>query len=161
MKDTPSASGNKIIQKARLVARELQQWQGVHYIKIVCSSSYVTSIRSLKHLIAHFDLEFHATDVDMALLNGQLEKQIYMKVLDCVERSNRKSTLCNIVKPLYGLKLAPWQWNFKIDRFLESIGFSCSTGDPWFYMRQFEGQDLTIILLYIDNLLIAGKAVYN
>jgi len=37
------------------------------------------SFRIIMALVAHFDMKLHQMDVKMAFLNGDLEKEVYMK----------------------------------------------------------------------------------
>ena len=58
-------------------------------------------------------------------------------------------------KALYGLKQAPRAWNEKIDAFFRRTGFHRSTADPNLYIHRESGH-LTIIVLYVDDLIITG-----
>jgi hypothetical protein len=53
-------------------------------------------------------------------------------------------------RSLYGLKQSPRNWHHTVDQFLLSLGFMNSDADPCVYVRQ----DLTITLLYMDDLII-------
>lgn len=52
-----------------------------------------TSVRPHLALVAHFDLEPHHTDVLSAFLNGEVEENIYMKILEGIQGVNKHVTV--------------------------------------------------------------------
>ena len=56
----------------------------------------------------------------------------------------------------YGLKQSPRQWYAKMHMFLQGLTFRSSQNDPCLYTRHSE-TGITIIALYVDDLLIAGN----
>ena len=73
--------GNIERYKARLVAKGFTQKEGINYTKTFSPVSKKDSLRVILALVAHFDLELQQMDVKMAFLNGNLEKDVYMKQL--------------------------------------------------------------------------------
>jgi len=65
------------------------------------------------------------------------------------------ATVCKLNKALYGLKEAPRPWYNHIDEFLLSVGFRKSENDPNLYQSI---DDQLVLLLYVDDLLIAAKS---
>jgi hypothetical protein len=64
--------------KARLVAKGYTQNEGEDYFDTYSSVARLTTIRVLLSLTASHGLLIHQMDVKMALLNGELEEEIYM-----------------------------------------------------------------------------------
>ena len=64
--------------KARLVAKEFTQREGIDYIETFSSVSKKDSFRIVMDLVAHFDLELHQMDVKTSFLNGDLHENLYM-----------------------------------------------------------------------------------
>ena len=61
-------------------------------------------------------------------------------------------------KSLYGLKQAPRQWYAKIhDYLMTDLKFKSSNDDPCLYIRR-TNSSITIIALYVDDLLILGNS---
>lgn len=57
------------------------------------------------------------------------------------------------------MEQAPHRWNYKLIDFLKRTDFSCRIGDPFFSMRQGEGQDFnTGARLLVNN---DKEHVYN
>ena len=59
---------------------------------------------------------------------------------------------------MYGLKQAPRQWYKKFDSFMHRIGFKRCEADHCCYVKFF-GNSYIILLLYVDNMLIAGSSL--
>ena len=66
-----------------------------------------------------------------------------------------ESHVCRLRKALYGLKRAPRAWYSKIDSYLQQLGFEKSEGDSNLYYLV-DGEDLIILVLYVDDLFIIG-----
>lgn len=61
--------------------------------------------------------------------------------------------ICKLNKFIYGLKQASRQWNQKLTNTLIDIGFSQSKFD-YFIFTQKTNIDFTIILVYVDDLIL-------
>ena len=57
-------------------------------------------------LVAHFDLELQKIDVKITFLNGNLEKEAYMKQLKGFSSSGGEHLVCKLKKSIYGLNQA-------------------------------------------------------
>jgi hypothetical protein len=69
------ASGNVERYKARLVAKDFTQKEGIDYHETFSPISKKDSFRIIMALVAHFNLELHQMDVKTAFLNGILKKR--------------------------------------------------------------------------------------
>jgi hypothetical protein len=65
--------------------------------------------------------------VKNALLNGNLQKEVYMAPFSSV--SHNSKYVCKLKKALYGLKQAPRAWFEKFSIVISSFGFVFSTHD--------------------------------
>uniref|UniRef100_A0A803QEH7 Polyprotein n=1 Tax=Cannabis sativa TaxID=3483 RepID=A0A803QEH7_CANSA len=86
--------------------------------------------------------------VKEAFLHGNLEEKIYMRQPEGFENGDLDK-VCLLQKSLYGLKLAPRQWNIRFDEFMARIKFNKSSFDPCIYLNdklfilfEFEIKDL-------------------
>ena len=70
------------------------------------------------------------------------------------------SKVYKLHKALYGLKHAPRAWNKKIDSYLVELGFVKCKSKYGVYV-QVVSQDITIICLYVDDLLVTGNILEN
>lgn len=65
--------------------------------------------------------------------------------------------MCKLKKLLYGLKQASRQWIIKFSEALLLASYSQSTHNHSLFIKK-EGNDLTVILVYVDDLLITGNS---
>ncbi len=145
------------LPKVRLVAMGCRQIQGVDYNDTYAPVVTMTTIRTILALTASLDLELEQMDVVTAFLNGDLKEDIYMQVPEGFRDASNTNKVCKLNKSLYGLKQAPRQWYAKMHDFLvTSCNFKSSQNDPCLYFRH-NGKDITLICLYVDDLLIAGS----
>jgi hypothetical protein len=57
-------------------------------------------------------------DVKSTILNGDLEKEVYMEKPEGFSLTNNPNYVCKIKNTLYGLKQAPRAWYYRLDKFL-------------------------------------------
>jgi len=60
-------------------------------------------------------------------------------------------------KSLYGLKQAPRQWYLKFDKFMSEQGYTRCHSDHCVYLKKKKYGNYIILLLYVDDMLIAGS----
>jgi len=92
-------------------------------------------------------------DVKNAILNGELEEEVYMRPppgFTC-----RENKVCRLRKALYGLKQAPRAWFSKFHKTITQLNFSSSAHDSALFTRKTEN-DTVVLLLYVDDMIITG-----
>src|SRR6185312_10349960 len=77
-KTKSDSKGNIERFKARLVAKDFTQREGIDYNETFSPVSSKDSFRIIMALVAHYDLELHLMDVKTAFLNGDLYENVYM-----------------------------------------------------------------------------------
>ena len=65
--------------KARIIAKEYSQKEGIDYTETFIPVIKFASIRLFLAIIAKEDYEIHQIDIQSAFLNRELDKEIYMK----------------------------------------------------------------------------------
>jgi hypothetical protein len=155
------AKGNIERYKARLVAKGFKQREGIDFNEVYAPVSKHTSLRTLLAIVAAEDLELHQLDIKTAFLNGELEEDIWMEQPPGYEIGGRKMA-CHLKKALYGLRQAPRAWHSKLKEQLEHMGICATEADPSLFTLHHK-TDITYLLVYVDDILIAGKdmAVIN
>ena len=93
--------------KARLVAKGYMQKEGEDYFDTYSLVARLMTIRVLLSLAASHDLLVHQMNVKTTLLNGELEEEIYMILLEGFVANGQERKVCKLFKSLYGLKQAP------------------------------------------------------
>src|SRR5438034_11727169 len=91
-------------------------------------------------------------DAQNAYLNSELDKEIYMEVLEGVENAGRSQVFL-LLKSLYGLKQSVNLWNKRIFLILQILDFESLTAESSIFIDK-RG---VIIALYVDDLLIFLK----
>jgi hypothetical protein len=74
-------------------------------------------------------------DVKTALLNRELEEEIYMTQPSGFVVKGQEDKMCKVMKSLYDLKQAPKQWHEKFDVILISASFSVNEANRCVYYR--------------------------
>nr|GEU36589.1 zinc finger, CCHC-type [Tanacetum cinerariifolium] len=142
--------------KARLVIQGFRQKEGIDYFDTYAPVAHITTIRLLLALAAVYNLVIHQMDVKTTFLNGDLDKEVYMKQLEGFVMPGNEHKVCKLVKSLYGLKQAPKQWHQKFDEVVLLSGFCLKQSDKCVYRKFDNSSKGVIICLYVDDMLIYG-----
>ncbi|CAL1361567.1 unnamed protein product [Linum trigynum] len=145
--------------KARLVVKGFSQRKGIDFDEIFSPVVKMTSIRTVLGLAASLNLEVEQMDVKTAFLHGDLEEEIYMEQPEGFKKEKNEDYVCRLRKSLYGLKQAPRQWYKKFESVMGEQGYMKTTSDHCVFMKKFPDGDFIILLLYVDDMLIAGQNV--
>jgi hypothetical protein len=88
------------------VAKGFTQREGIDYNETFSPVSCKDSFRIIMALVAHYDLELHQMDIKTALLNGDLEENVYMAQPKGFVVEGKERMRCRSKKSIYGLKQA-------------------------------------------------------
>ena len=110
LKTKTDADGNVIKYKARLVAQGFSQQPGIDFEETFAPVGRSTSLRILLTLAAAHNLEIHQADVEGAYLNGDLDRDIYMKIPQAYNQLDSSCNALKLRKTLYGLKQSGREW---------------------------------------------------
>ena len=80
-----------------------------------------------------------------------------MQQLEGFESKGKELLVCKLEKSLYGLKQAPRDWYHKFHAFMMSQGYRRSEIDHCLYTKRAKDGNLLILILYVDDMLIASK----
>ncbi|XP_058782988.1 uncharacterized protein LOC131657627 [Vicia villosa] len=98
-------------------------------------------------------------DVKTAFLYGDLDETILMRQPEGYVEKGKDDYVCKLKRSLYGLKQSSRQWNRRFDKFMARISFIRSQFDHCVYFRFRPGNSFVILLLYVDDILIASNSV--
>ncbi|KAD5803210.1 hypothetical protein E3N88_14570 [Mikania micrantha] len=145
-------------QEARLVARGFTQQVGIDYEETFSPVAKLTYVRVLIAVAATKGWPLFQMDVNNAFLYGTLDHVIYMTQPLGFEDHSRLGHVCKLKKAIYGLKQSPRAWYGKIAEFLEVNGFESTSVDASLFVKR-AGEQLVVVLVYVDDLIITGSCV--
>ena len=152
---TPS-DGTVDRYKACLVARGFTQEYEIDYEETFAPVARLSSVRTLIVVFAARKWPLFQMDVKNAFLNGELSEEVYMKLpLGYSHPLGFPHRVFRLRRPLYGSKQAPRAWFAKFSSTNSQHGFSSSSFDTALFLRRF-GHGITILLLYVDDMIITG-----
>nr|GEZ48781.1 ribonuclease H-like domain-containing protein [Tanacetum cinerariifolium] len=150
------SSGEIERYKARLVAKGFNQREGIDYKETFNLVVKMSTVRCLIDLAVQNDSKSFQMDVNNTFLYGSLSEDAYMLPPPGFFDKNDKR-VCKLKKSLYGLKLAPRQWNHKLYKTLIEAGFEQSKNDHSLYIKN-DGNMSLYILVNVDDLVITGNS---
>ncbi|GBM97221.1 Retrovirus-related Pol polyprotein from transposon TNT 1-94 [Araneus ventricosus] len=150
------SKGNIERYKARLVAQGFSQKFGTDYDETFAAVVTYTTIRTFLAAAAYKNLNVTHVDIKTAFLHGNLEDEVYMSQPESYIEADQVQKVCKLNKAIYGLKQAARAWHLKIGESLIKYGFEQSKADPCLFKFANNGNPMYIIV-YVDDLLIAGK----
>ncbi|CAI7859982.1 unnamed protein product [Closterium sp. NIES-53] len=147
--------GSPPVFKARYVARDFSQRQGVDFFQTFSPTLKMTTLRVLLHVAAQRDYELHSLDFSTAFLQGSLHEEIWLRRPPGFTRSFPSGTQWSLRQPVSGLRQAPREWHDTLRTTLAALGFAPSTADPSLFLRTNTTMPPFYILVYIDDLVFA------
>ena len=138
------------------MAKDFLQKHGIDYDETFAPVAKFTSTRILLSLAAKHNLMLHQMDVKSAILNGNLDEDIYMIQPDGYIDEDHPELVCHLKRSLYGLKQSPRMWNQTIDKFMLDLKFRKCETDHCIYVKRHH-QDMIFVALYADDLVIASN----
>ena len=152
------AEGKMARYKARLAAQGFNQVPGRDFDETWAQASNAATTRAILAGAAAKDWEIHHVDVTKAFLNAKMDKEMDIKLPDGVEDGDPWE-MCRLSLALYGKKQAGRLWAMKLDKKHKDMGASRSPVDPSVYEWNQPVHGRVFILVYLDDLIVAGKSL--
>ena len=150
--------------KGWVVAQGYSQIARIHYGEVFASTAHMATMRAVIALAAIEDLELETVDISMAFLNGDIDKEIYMRIPEGLEVDGEpapgedlKRWVLQLLKGLYRIKQGPWIWALKLHSVLMEIGFERTDCDYSVYIYRCDNVKV-ILPIHVDNLLIVSNS---
>jgi len=152
------SEGNLTRYKARLVAQGFNQVPGRDFDETWAPVPSSATTRALFAMAAAKDCEVHHVSVKTAFLNAKMDKEMNIKLPDGTETGKADEVLRRN-PALYGTKQAGRLWGIKLDNELNAMGAVRSKVDPCLYTWSHPVHGLVYILVYVDDLIVAGTSL--
>lgn len=134
-------------KKARLVAKGYQE---NNTYDVYAPVARMSTVRLLISISLQENKPIRQMDIPTAFLNGNLEKEIFIKYPEGVKEE--KGKVLKLRKALYGLKEAPRCWNERVHNFFIENNFEQSKHDVCLYFKPG-----TWALIFVDDFLLMGN----
>ncbi|GKB80775.1 retrovirus-related pol polyprotein from transposon TNT 1-94 [Tanacetum coccineum] len=141
--------------KARLVARDYRQEEGIDFEESFALVARLDAIRIFLAFAAHINMIVYQMDVKTAFLNGILRNEVYVSQPGGFVDQNNLNHVYKLKKALYGLKQAPRALYDLFLKFLLSQEFSKGTVDLTLFIRR-QGKDILLVQIYVDDIIFAS-----
>ncbi|KAE8211922.1 hypothetical protein CF319_g9305, partial [Tilletia indica] len=151
------ANGHFIKRKDRCVARGFTQEYGVDYNETYAPVARMTSLRIFLVMVIVHSFVVWQTDVETAFLNPDMDRPLYIEFPKGWDKKNPKATGLLVKKGLYGFKQSARLWWMHLMQTLEKLGFGHSETDWGIFLRKESDGSITIVFVYVDDILIAAK----
>jgi hypothetical protein len=151
--------GGKKWYKIRLVVNMFAQKKGIYFEEIF---SFVVKMNSIRTILSLVEVEyFHLEQLDVktTFLHWDLEEDIYMQQPWGYEVKGKENLVCRLKKRLYGLMKDPRQWYLNFDRFMTKQSHNRCHSDHCVYFKRLENGSYIFLLLYVDEMLVAGSNI--
>jgi hypothetical protein len=146
--------------RARLVAKDFTQREGIDYTETFSPVSKKDLFQIIMALVAHYDLELHQMDVKTAFLNGDLQENLYMAQSKGFIVEGKEHMECKLKKSIYGLKQASGQRYLKFDEVIKKFGFIENQVNNYIYVKT-KGNMFIILVLYVDYILLVCNLLHE
>ena len=151
------------VYRARLGAKGFSQIPGEDFTENFSPVINDMTFRIVPARMILEGLDAKVVDIDTAFLNGDLDHEVFMKMpegyKECIQDYDDGKAL-KLDKAIYGLVQAARQFWKKLTSKLKEAGFEPSIVDPCLFQHN-DDRRLSILIMYIDDLLIIGKPETN
>jgi hypothetical protein len=116
----------------------------------------MTTIFTILTIAAHRYWEIHQVDIKSAYLNAALKDTIYMRAPPGYLKTEDFGKVLLLLRSLYGLKQAGFEWSEELKKFFLDYGFTHSQVDQAVYFRR-NTEEHTIITMLVDDMAVTSR----
>ncbi|CAM8917132.1 unnamed protein product [Rhodiola kirilowii] len=143
--------GVVVRNKARLVVKGYNQWEGIDYDETFAPVARLEAIRLLIAHSTYHGFTLQQMDVKTAFLNGVLKEEVYVSQTPGFEDKDHTDHVYVLDKALYGLKQASRAWYERLSQFLLSHGYVRGEVDKTLFLLK-KWNDTLVVQVYVDDI---------
>jgi len=144
--------------KARLVAQGFNHVPGRDFDETWAPVPSTEKTRALFAVAGAKDWGAHHVDVKTAVLNAKMDEEMNINLPDGTGLGEAHEVF-HLNLAIYRTKQAGRLWDIKLDKELKAMGAGRSKVDPCLYTWSHPVHKLLYILVYVDDLIVAGKSL--
>ncbi|CAN0335182.1 unnamed protein product, partial [Ascophyllum nodosum] len=141
--------------KCRFVTQGFRQVKGLHYHESSSPIPTASSTRAVLATAAVKNWELRHIDVEQAYLQADIDEEIYIELHKDYRAFPNAVGLLR--KAIYGLVQSGLCWFRKFTDGIKEKGFEQSHADPCVFRRIVDGEVVIVIVVYVDDILLASK----
>ncbi|GJW50213.1 hypothetical protein Tco_0091564 [Tanacetum coccineum] len=135
LKNKRDERGIVIRNKARLVAQEYTQEEGIDYKEVFAPIARIEAIRLFLAYASYMGFTVYQMDVKSAFLYGTIDEDVYVKQTPGFEDPEFPDKVYRVEKAMYGLHQSLRAWYGTLSKYLLDNGFQRCTIDQTLFIR--------------------------
>ncbi|RVW69254.1 Copia protein [Vitis vinifera] len=143
--------------KARLVAQEFKQIEGIDFDETFAPVARLESIQILLAVACVWKFKLFQMDVKSAFLNGILNEEVYVEKSKGFQHPRYPNHVYRLRKALYGLKQAPRAWHERLISYLLKKGFMRGGVDRTLFIRR-NDEVFLVTQIYVDDIVFGSTS---
>ncbi|GJX55728.1 putative ribonuclease H-like domain-containing protein [Tanacetum coccineum] len=144
-----------IRNKARLVAQEYTQEEGIDYDEVFSPVARIKAIRLFLAYALFKGFVMYQMDVKSVFLYGKIEEGVYVCQPLGFEDPDFPDKVYKVEKALYGLHQAPRAWYETLSTYLLDNRFERGKIDKTLFIRKHKG-DILLVQVYVDDIIFGS-----
>ncbi|GJX12628.1 retrovirus-related pol polyprotein from transposon TNT 1-94 [Tanacetum coccineum] len=141
--------------KARIVAQDYNQQEGIDYDETYAPVARLESIKILLAYACALDFKLFQMDVKSAFLNGFINEEVYVAQPPGFIDFEKPDHVYKLKKALYGLKQAPKAWYDRLKAFLIKHEYKMGMVDNTLFTKK-KSSNLIIVQIYVDDIIFGS-----
>ena len=129
--------------------------KGLHYHESSSSTPTASSMRAVLTTAVVKDWELRHIDVEQAFLHAGIDEEIYIELPEDYRAFRNAVGL--LKKAIYGLVQSELYCFRNFTDSIKEKGFEQFHADPCMFRRIVDGKVVTVIVVYVDSILLASK----
>ncbi|CAM9520770.1 unnamed protein product, partial [Ascophyllum nodosum] len=141
--------------KRRFANQGFRQVKGLHYHESSSPTPTASSMRAVLATAAMKNWELRHIDVVQGCLQADIDEELYIELPEDYRAFPNAVGLLR--KAIYGLVQSELCWFRNFTDGIKEKGFEQSHADPYVFRRIVDGEVVTVIVVYVDDILLASK----